>query len=189
MFGGMKLLATFDRDKERNLWFPILANHGFSRLETSADIIDHENAIDAVGYDNVGNQKLFALRVRDEGSYSDSRLARYKREFTIRYARPSGEPVEWQKLFEMNLDLLPDYFCYGWRKKSTNLIEDYVVLDVPTLQLLYKEGKLSRYEANKRVNVNSRMSTLVFIPLPELLKMQSADNLIVYHSDNHPALS
>ena len=76
------MLATFGRDKERELWFPVLSRHGFTRLDLSADVIDKENAIDAVGYDAEGARKLFALRSRDMSRYTASQLARFKREFT-----------------------------------------------------------------------------------------------------------
>ena len=187
MYGGMKLLATFDREKEKNLWFPILSSHGFSWLELSTDNADREKAIDTTGLDSEGTVKRFALRTRHE-RYSQRQLAKYKREFTIRYARPSGSPVEWQKLFEMDLDLLPDYFCYGWWNKTTNLISDYVILDVPTLQELFRQGYLERYRQNRKQNVNSHRSTLVFIRISELINLPSGNTLIAYHSENHPAL-
>ena len=106
------MVFAFDRELERDLWFPILEHHGFENLHSSADEIDFDNAIDAVGYNNLRQQKRFALRTR-ESQYSVDRLAEYKREFTIRYKGATDEPVEWQKLFEMDLDTLPDYFCYG----------------------------------------------------------------------------
>lgn len=181
------MLATFGRDKEKDLWFPVLSRHGFTGLDLSADVIDHENAIDAVGYNAQGEQKLFALRSRDVGRYTPAQLARFKCEFTIRYARPTGEPVEWQKLFEMDLPLLPDYFVYGWCNQDRTAINDYVILDVPTLQQLYRDGHLDRYLGNMRVNTDSRRSTLVFLSISELVQLPGGSQLVVYHSENHPA--
>ena len=183
------MLATFSRDKERNWWFPVLSSHGFTGLDLSADVIDHENAIDAVGYDVQGEQKLFALRSRDVGRYTAYQLTQYKREFTIRYARPSGEPVEWQKLFELELPLVPDYFVYGWCNSNRTAIDDYVILDIPTLQQLYQEGHLQRYLANKRDNIDSLRSTLVFLSISELVRLPSGIQLVAFHSENHPALA
>ena len=181
------MVYAFDRELER-VWFPILEDHGFSSLQSSADEIDFDKAIDAIGNNNLMQPKRFAIRTR-ESQYSVNRLAEYKREFTIRYKGTSGEPVEWQKLFEMDLDILPDYFCYGWWKKGTNYITDYVILDVPTLQQLHKEGHLTYYEENKKiVNTRGTKTTGVAISLPELLRLPSSNNLVVYHSDNHPAL-
>lgn len=183
------MLATFYREKEANYWFPVLAKHGFTNLGFSPDIVDHENAIDAVGSVR-GEQKLFALRTRDEGRYRDpNTLARYKRQFTIRYKRPSGVPVEWQKLFEMDLALKPDYFCYGWTKRGTRTLQDYLMLDVRALRNLHQQGKLRRYEKNNRIQnkMNGEPSTLIWIPVPELFAEDA--NLIAYHSDNHPALT
>ena len=183
------MVFAFDRELERNLWFSILEHHGFSNLHSSADEIDFDYAIDAVGHNNLMQPKRFALRTR-ESQYSAYSLARYKREFTIRYEGASDEPVEWQKLFEMDLDTLPDYFCYGWWIKGTNYITDYVILDVPTLQQLHKLGHLTRYkENNKIVNTRGTRTTLVVISLSELLRLPSSNSLIVYHSNNHPALS
>ena len=183
------MVFAFDRELERGWWFPILEHHGFSDLHSSPDKIDHDNAIDAVGYNHLRQEKLFALRTR-ESQYSDYNLARYKRQFTIRYTgQTPGEPVEWQKLFEMDLDTLPDYFCYGWWIKGTNYITDYVILDVPTLQQLHKDGHLTYYEENNIiVNTRGTRTEARYIPLPELLRLPSGRNLIVYHSDNHPAL-
>lgn len=184
------MLATFNREKEAKYWFPVLATHDFTDLGFSPDIVDHQNAIDAVGNDVLGEQKLFALRTRDEGRYPDYRtLARYKCQFTIRYARPTGVAVEWQKLFEMDLALKPDYFCYGWCPKNADHLSDYLVLDVSVLQNFHQQGKLSRYETNNRIRnrINGEPSTLVWIPIPELLAENA--NLIVHHSDNHPVLN
>ena len=180
---------AFDRDLERG-WFSILESHGFSSLHSSADEIDHYNAIDAVGYNHLRQEKLFALRIRDETEYTVNQLAIFKREFSIRYEGSTDEPVEWQKLFEMDLDILPDYFCYGWYIKRTKHITDYVILDVPTLQQLHKDGHLARYEEkNKIPNTRGTRTVGVYLSLPELLRLPSSNGLIVHHSDNHPALS
>ena len=89
----------------------------------------------------------------------------------------------------MSLDPLPDYFCYGWYIKRTKHITDYVILDVPTLQQLHREGHLTYYEENKKIaNTRGTRTVGVYISLPELLRLPSGNNLIVYHSDNHPAL-
>ena len=179
---------AFGRELERDLWFPILEHHDFSDLHSSPDKIDHDNAIDAVGYNHLTEEKLFALRTR-ESQYSDYNLAKYKREFSIRYKGSTGEPVEWQKLFEMDLDTLPDYFCYGWWTKGTEYITDYVILDVPTLQQLHKEGHLAYSEENKQIrNRRGTLTIGVYISLPDLLRLPSGNNLIVHHSKNHPAL-
>ena len=182
------MVYAFDRDLERE-WFSILEYHGFSNLHSSTDEIDHNNAIDVVGCNNLGQQKRFAIRIREENQYSAHNLARYKREFSIRYEGSTTEPVEWQKLFEMDLDILPDYFCYGWYIKRTKNITDYVILDVPTLQQLHKDGHLTYYEENKKIaNTRGTRTVGVYLSLPELLRLPSASDLIVYHSDNHPAL-
>lgn len=177
------MLADFDRKKEQ-LWFPILQQVGFSSLEITQNAMDQENAIDASGIDSDGIEKYFALRIRDEGSYSGQRLQQYKQEFTIRYSRPTGVPVEWQKLFELYLQVFPDFFCYGWFNREH--ITDYVVLDVRVLKYFHQQGYLQQYETNRRRNINGLRSELVFIPLRELLQLPYADRLIVYHSENHP---
>ena len=183
------MVFAFDRQLERDLWFPILEHHGFLDLHSSPDKIDHDNAIDAVGYNYLREEKLFALRTR-ESQYSDNNLAKYKREFSIRYKGSTDEPVEWRKLFEMDLDTLPDYFCYGWWIKGANHITDYVILDVPTLQQLHKDGHLTYYEKYKQIPNRRGTRTIgVYISLSELLRLPSANGLIVHHSDNHPALS
>ena len=138
--------------------------------------------IDAAGYDSQGCFKRFALRSRSD-KYYPSALARYKTEFTIRYARPSGNPVEWNKLFEMEL---PVKLTYGWCENGC--IGDYVILDVPVLQLLHQQGHLERWVEYKRRNMNGRASTLVPISIPTLMRLPDAEGLIVYHSDNHPAI-
>ena len=186
--GEMTMVYAFDRDLEKE-WFSILESHGFSGLHSSSDEIDHNNAIDAIGHNHLMEQKRFAIRIR-ESQYSAHRLAEYKREFSIRYKGSTDEPVEWQKLFEMDLDILPDYFCYGWYIKRTKQITDYVILDVPTLQQLHKGGHLTYYEINKKIaNVRGTKTVGVYISLPELLKLPGSNNLIVYHSENHPIFS
>ena len=177
------MLADFDRKKEQ-LWFPILEHVGFSSLTPTTNAMDQENAIDASGIDADGVEKHFALRIRDEGSYWGQRLQQFKQEFTIRYSRPTGVPVEWQKLFELDLQVFPDFFCYGWFNREH--ITDYVVLDVRILKYFDREGHLQRYEVNRRRNTNGLRSELVFIPLRDLLRLPYADKLIVYHSENHP---
>ena len=182
------MVFAFDRELERE-WFSILESHGFSSLHSSTDEIDHNNAVDVVGYNNLVQQKRFAIRIREENQYSVHNLARYKREFSIRYEGSTPEPVEWQKLFEMDLDPLPDYFCYGWYIKQKKQITDYVILDVPTLQQLHREEHLTYYEENKKIlNTRGTRTVGVYISLPDLLRLPSGNNLIVYHSDNHPAL-
>ena len=136
------MLATFDRKKESSFWLPVLVSHGFTDLELTPSEIDKLNATDMAGYDAQRNPKLFALRCRDGSAYTTKALAKYKRQFTIRYDRPSGTPSEWQKLFEMQLPRYPDYFVYGWCNEELTKITDYVVLDVPILQILYKEANL-----------------------------------------------
>lgn len=62
---------------------------------------------------------------------------------------------------------------------------------MPTLQHLHKQGKLNQDETNYQIpnTMNHEPSTMIRIPLPQLLTLPEAANLIVYHSDNHPALS
>ena len=184
------MLANFDRVKEEALWFPILSRHGFTHLDLSADVIDKENAIDAVGQNLQGDQKLFALRTRTIGTYTDRALAQYKREFTIRYSRPSGVPVEWQKLFEMDMPVIPDLFAYGWCNRNNSAIDDYLILDVQVLKQLHSEGHLETYTSPEklRTNRNTLKSKLAIIPVSDLTALSSGSNLIIYHSENHPAL-
>ncbi|RKU32240.1 hypothetical protein C6499_03530 [Candidatus Poribacteria bacterium] len=177
------MLADFDREKE-HLWFPILQQIGFSSLGITGDGLDQKHAMDACGVDPDDVVKYFALRIRDEGSYSPYRLRQFKQEFTIRYSDPSDVPVEWQKLFEPNRRLFPDFFCYGWFNREH--ITDYVVLDVRILRYFHQQGYLQQYKANRRRNINSLRSEFVFIPLRDLLQFPDADRLIVYHSENHP---
>lgn len=183
------MLADFGRTKERSLWFPILKRHGFTRLDLSDERIDHENAIDAIAYDSEGNQRLFALRSRVPGNYSAARLAEYKRQFTIRYSRPSGVPVEWQKLFELEMPVVPDYFAYGWCNANNSAIQDYVILNIPTLQTLYREGYLNDYLGNIRTNIDARRSKFVYLPIYDLIQVAENRQLITYHSEGHPGLS
>ena len=81
---------------------------------------------------------MIALWKREEDRYSDDDLAEYNCQFTIRYEGETTEPVEWQKFFEMDLDILPDYFCYGWLKRGTKRINDYAILDVPAFAVYEK---------------------------------------------------
>jgi hypothetical protein len=180
--------ATLDREKEK-LWFPVLTRHGFTDLQLSPDEMDQENAIDAEGYDAQGEPKSFALRSRDVGRYRPAQLAEYKQQFTIRYARPRTEEVEWQKLFEMGLEVVPNYFVYGWCNRARTAIDDYVIMDVHILRQLYDQGYLERFYLNTKVNTDWRKSTLLYIPIPELLSLPGTSELIVYHSENHPALA
>lgn len=182
------MLATFGRAKERHLWFPILSRHGFNRLDLSPNETDKENAIDAVGFDEQDRHRLFALRSRTVERYTDQALAQYKREFTIRYSRPSGVPVEWQKLFEMEMPLTPDYFCYGWCNRDNSAIDDYVILDVSVLKQLYDKGHLDRYATNLRTNIDRLKSKLAIIPISNLIALPSGRNVVAYHSEDHPGL-
>lgn len=181
------MLATFEREKEQSLWFPVLRHCGFTKLSLATDRDDKQNAIDATGYhSSILNEVKFALRSRDPKGYSTSQLTRYKREFTIRYARPSGVPVEWNKFFEIDLPRTPNYMAYGWL--DSGRIGDYVILDISILRLMYNIGHLEPYRVNQVQNMNSHRSILVFISIPELLQLPESDGLILYHSDNHPAI-
>jgi hypothetical protein len=186
-------LANFERrrENERKLWFPVLEKLGFIGLESAPDEEDYKHVIDAMGYDAQWNYKYFALRTRSEFNRKGepihpATLAKWKLQFTMRYARPTGNPVEWNKLFEKDLTLLPDYFVYGWRNQVTGNIHEYIILNVPTLQQLYRAENLNRFRGNQRINTDSRGSTLVYIPIPELLSLPGTSELIVYHSENHP---
>lgn len=167
----------------------MLTRHGFTDLELSPDHMDQENAIDAEGYNAQGEPKSFALRSRDIKRYRPAQLAEYKQQFTIRYARPHTEEVEWQKLFEMGLDVVPDYFVYGWCNRPRTAIDDYIIMDVHVMRQLYNDGYLDRFTSNTKMNTDWRRSTLLYIPIPELLAFPGTDELIVYHSENHPALT
>lgn len=182
------MLATFGRRKEQNLWFPILNSHSFYQLTLSSDETDRENAIDAVGFDSEYQRRFFALRSRTIGRYTDRALAQYKREFTIRYSRPSGIPVEWQKLFEMDIPVIPHYFCYGWCNRDNTAIEDYVILDISILKQLYDEGHLDRYTTNLRTNIDHLQSKLAIIPIQNLVNLPSGKNVVAYHSEDHPGV-
>ena len=182
------MLATFGRRKEQNLWFPILSRHGFSHLSLSSDKTDQENAIDAVGFNKQHQRRLFALRSRTIEKYTDRALAQYKREFTIRYSRPSSVPVEWQKLFEMDMPITPHYFCYGWCNRGSSVIEDYVILDISILKQLYSEGHLDRYTTNLRTNIDRLQSKLAIIPIQNLIDLPSGKNVVAFHSENHPGI-
>lgn len=179
------MYAIIDPEQERDLWFPLLTQLGFSELRLAESADDLENAVDATGYDVEGRFMRFALRSRN-ATYPPDELAQYKREFTIRYARPTGTPVEWQKLFERDLSILPDYMAYGWVDEDS--IGDYVILNIPILQLLHNMGYLDKYLTNRRRNIDAGQSTLVPISIPELIESSGYEGLIVYHSDNHPAL-
>ena len=185
-------LAVFNRANERRLWFPVLEKLGFTGLESAPIHDDYKHVIDVIGYDPQGNLTHFALRSRSElrnkKPIDPATLAKWKLEFTIRYARPTGNPVEWNKLFEMDVPLLPNYKGYGWCNQDTGAIHEYVILDVPVLQQLYREGHLNNYLLNKMRNVDSRESEFIPIPIRNLTSLPSSDGLIVYHSENHPAL-
>ena len=186
-------LAVFNQGNERDLWFPVLEKLGFTGLKSAPKHDDYKHVIDMIGYDPQGNLTHFALRSRSERKqdgepHASRTLAKWKLQFTIRYDRRTGNPVEWNKLFEMDVPLLPNYKAYGWRDKYTGSIEDYVILDVPTLQKLHSEEHLDSYLADKMRNVDWRASDFIPIPIPELLELPSADGLIAYHSENHPAL-
>lgn len=176
------------KKNEAKLWFPVLTRIGYTDLETSPDNYDKQYVIDATGIDSQGNQKHFALRSRSEDTYKPHKVASYNKEFTIRYARPSGIAVEWKKLFDSDLPLLPDYFAYGWRTRGTSVLGNYIILDIPTLQVLYQQKHLDKYLSRKLRNVDYRQSEFIPIPIRDLIRLPSATNLIAYHSDNHPAL-
>lgn len=77
--------------------------------------------------------------------------------------------------------------AYGWVDEGS--IGDYVILNIPILQLLHQLGYLCKYITNSRRNIDARQSILVPISIPELIEVSSYEGLIVYHSDNHPALA
>ncbi len=186
-------LANFGRGKER-LWFPILQERGFKDLELATEQMDKDNAIDAWGIDEkTGRNKYFALRLRDETSYREPALTKYKREFTIRYARPSGVPVEWQKIFQASLNVAtPDYFCYGW-VDANGRITDYIIINIEMLRHYERHGHLKKYENNRRRNSDPRRSELVFLSLSELMALDKEhgfmDKLFFGYSENHPMLA
>ena len=163
-------LAVFDQGNERLLWIPVLEKLGFTSLESAPEHDDYKHVIDMIGYDPQGNLTHFALRSRSEirngKPIPQGTLAKWKLQFTIRYARPTGNPVEWNKLFEMDVPSLPNYKAYGWRDKYTGSIVDYVILDVPTLQKLHSKGHLDSYLDDKMRNVDSLESDFIPIPIP-----------------------
>ena len=173
------MLANFDREKESRLWFPVLMQNGFTNLRLTSETDDLENVMDAIGHQATTGDVNFALRSRN-----DKGILQYKKEFTIGYRRPSGQPVEWQKLFEKNLPKSPDYFAYGWVQDDS--IKDYVILAVSVLKQLYNAGYLTPYADKFKQSTNE----FVFIPIsiPELLDLPEAIGLIAFHSENHPAL-
>lgn len=177
------MLATFERDKESRLWFPVLKQHDFTELRLATNKDDHENAIDAIGHNLFLGDVNCALRSRDEGRQP----SQYKKEFTIRYRRPSGVSVEWQKFFEKDLPRRPDFFVYGWTQGKS--IGDYVILGVSVLRDLYNAGHLNKYIERIKQNTNGLASEFVPIPISELISLPEALGLIAFHSDNHPALS
>ena len=185
------------REYERILWFPVLEKLGFTGLKSAPKHDDYKHVIDVIGYDPQGNLTHFATRSRSELKKKNNKmvpihpatLAKWKLQFTIRYARPTGNPVEWNKLFEMDVPLLPNYKAYGWRNKDTGVIHEYIILDVPTLQQLYREGHLNCYLDDKMRNVDWRESEFIPIPIRDLTILPNTDGLIVYHSENHPALT
>ena len=180
-------MATFERAEKTSLWFPVLEQCGFADLKLATDRDNKENAIDAIGWDlTIHDEAKLALRHCYQNRYLSSQIARYKREFTIPYTRPSGVPLEWNKFFEMNFPRTPDYMAYGW--VDSVRIGDYVIFDMLVLKLLYDLGHLDKYRENQVQNMNSRQSIMVTISIPELLKLPESDGLIFYHSENHPAL-
>lgn len=180
-------MATFERAEEASLWFPVLEQCGFADLRLATDRDDQQNAIDAIGWDlTIHDEAKLALLHRYQNHYLTSQLTRYKREFSIRYARPSGVPVEWNKFFEMDLPRIPDYMAYGW--VDSIRIGDYVIFDMSVLKLLYDLGHLDKYRENQIQNMNSRQSIMVTISIPELLKLPESNGLIFDHSDNHPGI-
>lgn len=149
--------------------------------------MDHQYVIDALADDPQGQVCRLALRSRS-GTYDANRLAQYKRQFTIRRSRPSGEEVEWDKLFHRpDLPLKPDLFCYGWRNDRTGTLDDYLVLRVPALQALERNRHLSRLGRSFR-NVDDLTSELFAIPLAALLRLDGGSDLVAYHSPNHPGI-
>lgn len=71
-----------------------------------------------------------------------------------------------QKPFELNLQVFPDYFYYGWF--NCKHITDYVILDVRVLKYFHQQGHLQKYEANRRKNTNGLRSELVYTLLHDL---------------------
>ena len=180
------MIATFGRTKEKELWFPVLSRHGYTHLALSDNELDHKNAIDAVGRDHEQKIKHFALRSRSPSYYTATAMRIYKQEFTIRYSRPSGQPTEWQKLFEMDLDVKPNLFCYGWLDKAHSKLEDYFILNIEVLRQLYDKGHLDRYREMRIKNTDERGSISVIVSLRDLCKLDDAEGLIVHISKGHP---
>lgn len=183
----MVVHANFDRGQEQMLWEPVLLGLGYDDFVPAPNDLNEQNVIDASVTDRQGHVRRLALRSRS-GTYAPDILARYKREFTIRRSRPSGNPVEWDKLFRSGAEQLkPDLFCYGWRNFDTGHLDDYVILSVPVLCELEREGHLSRLGLSAR-NVDALRSEFVVISLADLLRVQGSEGLVVHHSPDHPGV-
>lgn len=180
----MTVKSDFNRKKEL-IWFPVLHAAGFRNLQLSGTHLDIEEATDIEGVKGQHRYR-FTVRSRNASRYTTQQLAGFKREFTIRYSRPSGVPTEWEKLFSDDFPNKPDYFVYGWTDNENHDLLDYVILDVVELRRLHDSGRLSEWENTRKTNVDIRRSEFVPIPIQRL--NEKADGRLVYwHSPDHPA--
>lgn len=181
----MTVKPDFSRKKEE-VWFPALTAAGFHNLALAKDSLDHTQATDIKGTKG-GRRYRFAVRERDPTGYTRGRLGEYKREFTIRYSRPTGAPTEWTKLFSPDFPSKPDFFAYGWMDDKNHELADYVVLDVDVLRRLHDKGLLAGFAQRRKTNVDARQSTFVPLPIQRLNEMADGQ-LVSWHSFAHPAL-
>lgn len=181
-----------NRQKEERLWKPVLSNLGFTDFRLASAQQDQQQAIDAFAVSTDGVEMAFTLRSRNSRRYEQSRpqdLAEWKTQFTIRYSRPSGVRVEWQKLFDPDGEELPDYMCYGWQHPAQLQLREWVILSVPVLQNLFNAGILPDCIVEIRRNRDSRRSDLAALSLPHCLShSEESEGLVVWASPDHPGI-
>lgn len=169
---------------------PVLQGAGFHDLALADESLDHERATDIQGNYGYGKSRI-AVRSRNPQPhrYSPKELDDYKRQFTIRYSRPTGVPTEWEKLFSKDFPYKPDYLAYGWVDDENRALNEWVIIDLSELRRLHEHGFLKKYEENLKTNIDARRSSFVALPIHELARLAPRTRLVPWHSPNHPALT
>ena len=143
----------------------MLNRHGYYDFQLEEGTMDLEEAVDATAkHEATGDDVLrIALRTRNVTNYTLQQLSEYKRQFTIRWSRPTGALTESDKIFgeHRSDEDAPSLMAYGWMHPNGREIEDYVVLSVGVLRDIYDRGLLEACIDAKQRNRDWRKSTFV----------------------------
>ena len=170
----------------------MLNRHGYYDFQLEEGTMDLEEAVDATAkHETSGDDVLrIALRTRNVNRYRPQQLSEYKRQFTIRWSRPTGALTESDKIFgeHRSDEDAPTLMAYGWMHPNGREIQEYVVLSVQVLRDLYDRGQLENCIEGAKQNTDWRQSTFVAISL-QCVQARSNGAAVVYRSPNHPGLT